>query len=74
MRTILEILNELKPGIDYENCKDLVDSQQLDSLDVISIVSEFTDEFDIEISFDEIVPENFNSVEAMQAMVDRLSE
>ncbi len=74
MRTILEILNELKPGIDYENCKDLVDSQRLDSLDVISIVSEFTDEFDIEISFDEIVPENFNSIEAMQAMVDRLSE
>ncbi len=74
MRTILEILNELKPGVDYENCKDLVDSQQLDSLDVISIVSEFTDEYDIEISFDEIVPENFNSVEAMQAMVDRLSE
>ena len=74
MRTILEILNELKPGIDYENCKDLVDSQQLDSLDVISIVSEFTDEFDIEISFDEIVPENFNSIEAMQKMVDRLSE
>jgi len=72
MRTVEEILEELKPGIDYDDCSTMVDSQVLDSLDIISLVSELTDEYDIEITFDEITPENFNSVEAIKALVDRL--
>lgn len=72
MRTVEEILEELKPGLDYTDCDTMVDSQLLDSLDVISLVSELTDEYDIEISYDEITPENFNSVEAIKALVDSL--
>lgn len=73
MRTVEEILEEIKPGLDYEDCTTLVDSQLLDSLDIISLVSELTDEFDIEIHYDEITPENFNSVEAIKALVEILS-
>ncbi len=72
MRSVEEILEEIKPGIDYEDCKAMVDLQILDSLDIISLVSEITDEYDIEISFDEITPENFNSVDAINALIDRL--
>jgi D-alanine--poly(phosphoribitol) ligase subunit 2 len=59
-------------GTDYN--KELVDSGELDSFDIVSLVGELCDEYDIEIGADEIVPENFNSVEAIWALVQRLQE
>ena len=69
METLLKILAELRPDVDFEENKELVDSGELDSL-----VGELCDEYDIEIGADEIVPENFNSVEAIWALVQRLQE
>ena len=72
METLLKILAELRPDVDFEENKELVDSGELDSFDIVSLVGELCDEF--EIGADEIVPENFNSVEAIWALVQRLQE
>lgn len=74
MDAILDILNELKPGIDYRTRYDLVETRELDSLTIITLVSELEDAFDITIPAVEIVPANFNSLEGMWNMVQRLRE
>ena len=72
MDKILEILKENCPGIDFDKEKSLVDDGLLDSFDVVAIVSDLTAEFDIEITINDIIPENFNSLEAITALVERL--
>ena len=67
--TLLEILSERHPDEDFESCDTLVDSKVLDSFDIITLIAEINDEFDIVISADKIVPENFNSVEALCELV-----
>ena len=74
MEELLEILQELKPGVKFEGQPRLFDDGILDSLDVVSLVSEIDDAFDVEISVVDLRPENFNSVEAMMALIERLQE
>ena len=69
---ILEILEDINPGVDYEGSTTLVDDRLLDSLTIIALVAELEDAFDVSIPALEIVPANFNSVDAMTAMVQRL--
>ena len=69
---ILEILNEIDDTIDYEKEKALIDGHVLESFDIVSLVGELCDAFDIEISPAELVPENFNSAEAIWKMVQSL--
>ena len=72
--TLLEILSELHPDEDFEGCDTLVDSKILDSFDIISLVSEINDEFEIVISADKIVPQNFNSVKALCELIQSLMD
>ena len=72
MDEILEILEGINPDIDFETCDTLVDDGILASLDIVSVIAELSDAFDITIPARDIVPENFNSAEAMYAMVHRL--
>lgn len=74
MEELLEILQELKPGVEFERQTRLFDDGILDSLDVVSLVSEIDDAFDVEISVVDLRPENFNSVEAMMALIERLQD
>ena len=74
MESLLKILAEIRPDVDFEDNKELVDSGELDSFDIVTQVGELCDAYDIEIGADEIVPENFNSVEAIMALVTRLQE
>ena len=74
MNKIIEILEELKPGVDYKNTENLIDGRYLDSLTILSLVAEIEDEFDVEIPTVEIVPANFNSVKSMWALIERLKE
>ena len=74
MEKILEILQGIRADVDFVNEKKLIDGGILDSFDIISIVSEFNDEFDIEIDVDELEPYNFNTVEAMRELINRLQE
>ena len=71
---IIEILEDIQPEADYETCQTLIDDHILTSLDVLSLVAELEDEFDVTIPTVEIIPSNFNSVDEIAAMVDRLQE
>lgn len=73
MEKIAEILLEIKPEADV-NCTTLIDDNILDSFDIISLIGELSDEFDITIPATEIIPPNFNSVQALWAMVQRLQD
>ena len=72
MEKLLEILSDIRPDIDFANEEGLIDNGLLGSLDIMSIVAELTDEFDIVISPADIIPSNFNSAKALWAMVERL--
>ena len=73
-QSIIDILTDVKDGIDYENEKNLIDDELLDSFDVVAIVGELDETFDIEITMDDMIPENFNSVDAIGALVQKLQE
>ena len=70
----MEILEELRPDIDFAGEKSLVTGGLLDSFDIISLVSRLNDEFDITIKPANLVPENFDSAEAMLALIEKLQE
>lgn len=72
MEELLRILKEANDKIDYENEKALIDKGLIDSLELMEIISEIEDTFDVEIGMEEIIPENFNSAEAMYALIERL--
>lgn len=72
MNELIEILEEIVPGVDYENCTTLIDDQILDSFGILQLVSEIEDAFDVEIAPSELVAENFNSAEALWNMITRL--
>ena len=74
MNELLDILKEAKPKVDWENGEDLVDDGVIDSMDVVTIISEITDAYDIEIPSEEMEPENFNSAKAIYEMIQRLEE
>jgi D-alanine--poly(phosphoribitol) ligase subunit 2 len=74
MEQLLEILKKIKPGVDFEKETALYDDGIIDSLDVITIISEVNDEFDVSVPAEEIVPENFNSTKAMLALIERLED
>ncbi|MCL1788559.1 MAG: acyl carrier protein [Defluviitaleaceae bacterium] len=72
MDTLLEILQEMHPDIDYHTHTTLIDAKVIDSFDVITLVAEINDRLDVSIPPEEIIPENFNSYAALQALVDKL--
>lgn len=73
MEKIEAILNEIKPGVDFKNEKSLISDGVLASFDVVTLVARLNDEFDIEIGVADIVPENFETLEAIEALVQRLA-
>ncbi len=74
MEELMQILEEIRPDVDFKSEKKLIDNSILDSFDIVSLVGELNDEFDIDINPAELVPENFNSVEAMYKMIERLQD
>ena len=74
MEELIEILEEIEPGVDYENCTTLIDDNYLDSLAIISLVAEIEEAFDVQIPTVEIIPDNFNSAEALWGLIERLKE
>ncbi|MEE0869233.1 MAG: phosphopantetheine-binding protein [Ruminococcus sp.] len=74
MDELMEILEELRPDVDFENETALIDDGVLDSFDIVALVGELNDAFDIEIKPNNLVPENFNSAEAMMALIEQLQD
>ena len=74
MEKIIEIIKGLNPGVEVDENTRLLDDHVIYSLAMISLVSELDDEFDVEISAKDIVPENFATVGAIQNLIDRLED
>lgn len=72
MEQLLEILKGIRPDVEFENETSLIDDGILDSFDVVSIISELDDAFDVQIRINELDPENFNSAEAIWSLVQKL--
>lgn len=71
---LLEILEDVRPDVDFENETSLIDGGILDSMDVVAIVGELNDEFDITIGVEKLIPENFNSADAMLKLIESLQD
>ena len=72
MEELLEILKDVRDDIDFENTSDLVSSKILTSFDIIQLISTLDDEYDVSIPASEIVPANFDSVQAIYALIQKL--
>lgn len=71
---LLEILNDINSDIDYENETNLIDGKKLDSLSILSLITQICDTFDIEIGPKWMKNENFNSVDAILRMIQDIQE
>lgn len=71
---LMEILKELRPDVDFETEQELIDGGVLDSFDIVSLVGELNEAFDIEINVEDLLPENFNSVAAMLELITKMQE
>ncbi len=74
MEPLMKILTELHPDVDYESEKKLVDDKIIDSFDIVTIIAEVDNEYDVIIPAEEILPENFNSAASLYALIERLME
>ena len=72
MEKLLEILQRVRPDVDFKNETLLIDDGILDSMDVVSIISELDDEFGVQVRINELFPDNFNSVEAIWNLIQNL--
>ena len=67
---LVNILTEICPKVDFENETALIDDGLLESLDIVMIVTEIMQEFGVELTVDDLLPENFNSVDAILALIE----
>lgn len=74
MEKVIEILTDLHPNVDFASEESLIDDGILDSLDIVSLVAAIDTEFGVTVPAEEIIPENFNSAEALWALITKLDE
>lgn len=74
MERLIELLQEIKEDIDFENETALIDDELLDSFDILQLISAIDDEFEVAIPAAMIIPQNFNSVEALWNMIQELMD
>ena len=72
MEELLRIMSEVRPDIDFGTETRLIDDEMLDSLDIVAIVTDVNDEFDVEINVNDLLPENFNSAKALYELIQKL--
>ncbi len=71
---LMSILEELRPDVDFTKETALIDDGVLDSFDIVSLVGELNDNFGVEINVDDLLPENFNSADAMLELITKMQE
>lgn len=74
MGELLEILSDLHPEVDFETEEHLIDNEILDSFDIVTLIAEINDVFDVTIDAKRITPENFNSAQALYALIKEIEE
>ena len=70
-KQIIEILSEICPGIDFETETALIDDGLIDSLDIVAVVTDLMDTFDVQLGVEDLTPENINSVDAICQLIER---
>lgn len=74
MEELLNILNDLHPDVDFTAEDDLIGEGILDSLDIVTLITEINSTFDVSIPAEEVVPENFNSAASLWTLIQRIDE
>lgn len=74
MEELIKLLEEVKTDVNYEECEDLVDGGVFGSFEIIQMITEIEDRFDVAIAASDIMAENFNSAKALWKMIERLRE
>ena len=74
MEQLLEILNRLHPDVDFSEVDDLYEEGVLDSLDMVRLVTEIDRAFDVRIPAEALIPEHFQNVQSIYALIERLDE
>ncbi len=74
MDELLELLQDVRDDVDFENCETLIDDGVLASFDILQIIAAINEEFDVEIPATSIIPANFNSMKAMYQMIKKIQE
>ena len=74
MNELIQILTELHDDVDFATETGLIENGILNSLDIVTLITEINDRFDVQIPAEEIMPENFDSAEALWALISRLDE
>lgn len=74
MEKLLKILNDIKPEINFEEEDNLIEKSILTSFEIIRLVMDINNEFDIEISPLHIIPENFKSAKAIMALIEKIED
>ncbi|MBO7730124.1 MAG: acyl carrier protein [Lachnospiraceae bacterium] len=68
------ILEEIRPDVDFDNETELIDGGVLESMDIVAIVGEIKEAFDVTIGIEQLTPENFNSEDAILELIEQLME
>lgn len=74
MEALLNILSELHPDVDFNTATGLIDDKVLDSFDIVTLVAEIDAEYDVSIPAEELIPENFNTAQAIYALIEKLMD
>lgn len=74
MNELLNILKNMHPEVDFDTEDDLIGGGILDSLDIVTLITEINSTFDVSIPAEEVVPENFDSAASIWALIERLDE
>lgn len=74
MEALIKILEGLHPDVDFTTAEKLIDNKILDSFDIITLIAEINDEYDVAIPAQEIIPQNFNSAKALYALIEKLMD
>lgn len=74
MEELIKILEEIKPGMDFEVEENLIEEEILDSFDIVNLVAKIDQEFDVQITPADLLPENFKSAETIYALIEKLQE
>lgn len=68
---VIDIINMICPTLDLDD-EDLNIAEDMDSMDIIALIAELEDKFDIEITMEEKTEENFENVDTLVEMIERL--
>ena len=74
MEELMRILKEMHPEVDFDTADDLIGDGVLDSLDIVTLITEINSAYDVSIPAEEILPENFRSAKAIYDLITRLDE